>query len=31
MFFEKVEKKIIDGVPYEISNGTQVEIWNCKQ
>ena len=31
MFFDKVEKKSIDGVTYEISNGTQVEIWNCKQ
>lgn len=31
MFFEKVEKKTIDGVTYDISNSTQVEIWNCKQ
>lgn len=31
MFFEKLEKKSIDGTTYEISNGTQVEIWNCKQ
>ena len=31
MFFDKVEKKSIDGVGYEITNGTQVEIWNCKQ
>lgn len=31
MFFDKCEKKSIDGVSYEITNGTQVEIWNCKQ
>ena len=31
MFFDKCEKKVIDGVSYEISNATQVEIWNCKQ
>lgn len=31
MFFDKCEKKSIDGVNYEITNGTQVEIWNCKQ
>ncbi len=30
MYFEKVEKKFIDGTTYEISNGSQVEIWNCK-
>lgn len=30
MYFEKVEKKSIDGTTYEISNGSQVEIWNCK-
>jgi hypothetical protein len=30
MFLEKCEKKFIDGVTYEISNNTQVEIWNCK-
>lgn len=30
MFFEKVEKKSIDGTTYEISNNTTVEIWNCK-
>jgi hypothetical protein len=30
MFLEKCEKKTIDGVTYEISNSTQVEIWNCK-
>lgn len=27
---EKCEKKSIDGVTYEITNSTQVEIWNCK-
>ena len=31
MFFEKCEKKAIDGTTYEVTNGTQVEIWNCKQ
>jgi uncharacterized coiled-coil protein SlyX len=31
MFFDKCEKKAIDGTTYEITNGTQVEIWNCKQ
>jgi len=30
MFFEKCEKFSIDGVQYEISNSTQVELWNCK-
>lgn len=30
MFLEKCEKKSIDGVTYEITNATQVEIWNCK-
>lgn len=30
MFLEKCEKKTIDGVTYDISNATQVEIWNCK-
>lgn len=30
MFLEKCEKKTIDGVTYDISNNTQVEIWNCK-
>lgn len=30
MFFEKCEKKSIDGVTYDITNNTQVEIWNCK-
>jgi hypothetical protein len=31
MFFEKCEKKSIDGITYDISNATGVEIWNCKQ
>lgn len=30
MFLEKCEKKFIDGVTYEITNNTQVEMWNCK-
>jgi hypothetical protein len=30
MFLEKCEKKSIDGVTYEITNATQVEMWNCK-
>lgn len=30
MFLEKCEKKTIDGITYEISNSTQVEMWNCK-
>jgi hypothetical protein len=30
MYFAKVEKISIDGVGYEISNASQVEIWNCK-
>ena len=30
MFLEKCEKKSIDGVTYEITNSTQVEMWNCK-
>lgn len=30
MFLEKCEKKTIDGVTYDITNATQVEIWNCK-
>ena len=30
MFLEKCEKITIDGKTYEISNPTQVEIWNCK-
>lgn len=30
MFLEKCEKKTIDGVTYEITNNTQVEMWNCK-
>ena len=31
MFLEKCEKKTIDGVTYDITNATQVELWNCKQ
>lgn len=31
MFFEKCEKKKINEAMYEITNATQVEIWNCKQ
>jgi hypothetical protein len=31
MFLEKCEKKVIDGVTYEITNSTSVEIWNCKE
>ena len=31
MFFDKVDKKSIDGTTFDISNGTMVEIWNCKQ
>ena len=30
MFLEKCEKKIIDGVTYDITNNTSVDIWNCK-
>lgn len=30
MFLEKCEKKTIDGTTYDITNSTQVEIWNCK-
>eukprot|EP00347_Sterkiella_histriomuscorum_P002631 403367399 len=30
MFLEKCEKKTIDGITYDITNNTQVEIWNCK-
>jgi hypothetical protein len=30
MFLEKCEKKTIDGVTYDITNATQVEIWNCR-
>ncbi len=30
MFFDKCEKKSIDGVTYDITNGTVVEIWNCR-
>ena len=31
MFFEKVEKIVIDGNMFEISNNTGVEIFNCKE
>ena len=31
MFFDKCEKKKINETTYEITNATQVEIWNCKQ
>lgn len=31
MFLEKCEKKTIDGITYEITNNTQVEIWRCKE
>ena len=30
MYFSKVEKIKIDGKEYEISNASQVEMWNCK-
>lgn len=30
MYFAKVERIKIDGKEYEISNASQVEIWNCK-
>jgi hypothetical protein len=30
MFLEQCEKKTIDGVTYEISNNTRVELYNCK-
>ena len=30
MFFEKVEKKSIDGTSYEISNPTANDIWSCR-
>lgn len=30
MFLEKCEKKTIDGVTYDITNSSQVEIWNCR-
>lgn len=30
MFFEKCETIKIDGTAYEISNGAQVDMWNCK-
>lgn len=31
MFFEKCEKFTIDGVTFDITNATGVEIWNCKE
>jgi len=31
MFFEKCEKFTIDGVTYDITNATGVEMWNCKE
>jgi len=31
MFFEKCEKKMIDGTEYEISNPAMVDHWNCKE
>lgn len=30
MFFEKCETIKIDGTSYDISNGAQVDMWNCK-
>ena len=30
MFFDKCEKKTIDGHTYEISNGSNVDMFNCK-
>ena len=30
MFLEKCEKKTIDGVTFDITNATQVELWTCK-
>lgn len=30
MFFDKCEKITIDGVHYDISNASSVELWNCK-
>ena len=30
MFFEKGGKKFIDGTTYEISNTSQIEMWNCR-
>jgi hypothetical protein len=31
MFLEQCEKKTIDGVTYEITNATRVELYNCKK
>ncbi len=31
MFLEKCEKITIDGITYDISNTSQVELWNCKE
>jgi hypothetical protein len=31
MFFEKCEKFFIDGITFDITMGTSVEIWNCKE
>lgn len=31
MFLEKCEKIFIDGTTYDITNTSQVELWNCKQ
>jgi hypothetical protein len=31
MFFDKCEKKTIDGHTYEISNGSNVDMSNCKE
>lgn len=31
MFFDKVEKKTIDGINYDISNNTSVELWRCRE
>lgn len=30
MFFNKCENIKIDGTLYDISNGAQVDMWNCK-
>jgi hypothetical protein len=31
MFFEKCEKFTIDGITFDITNATGVQIWNCKE
>jgi hypothetical protein len=31
MFFEKVEKKVIDGTEFTVSNAAMVDTWNCKE